>query len=140
MSILEVNLPTMSLVGSVTATSYVLFSHIGLSQYGPIPLLRGTLAPDVQLRPSDKVKAWAAFYEAGKVKWCWNALTAESDTRRNSSQRDLLRHHRLYPPVQPDLQDSSRVCSSWLDDCAIHLIRHHAHQQGAHGYRREHKR
>lgn len=61
------HLPTIGLVGSVTATSYTLFSHVGLVQYGTIPLLRGVLSPAVRIKPSDKVKAWSAFYKNGAV-------------------------------------------------------------------------
>lgn len=60
---------TFALVGAAAGTSYVLFSNIGLSQMGVVPLLRGRLA-DVNLSPSDKVKTWYAYYKSGAVSLC----------------------------------------------------------------------
>lgn len=59
-------LTAVGLLGSVTATSYVLFSNLGVSQYGLIPFIQGKLV-DVKLSGSDKAKTWLASYENGKV-------------------------------------------------------------------------
>lgn len=56
-----------ALVGAMSATSYVLYTQVGLSQAGVIPLMRGTLAGKVNLSSAEKVKIWKEFYNSAKV-------------------------------------------------------------------------
>ncbi len=59
-------LAAIGLFGSATASSYVLFSNLGMSQYGLVPFIRGKVA-EVHLSAADKVKTWVGYYEGGKV-------------------------------------------------------------------------
>ncbi|BEJ15088.1 hypothetical protein CspHIS471_0408550 [Cutaneotrichosporon sp. HIS471] len=60
------SLAAIGLFGSATASSYVLFSNLGMSQYGLIPYIRGKVA-DVQLSAVDKVKTWMGYFNKAKV-------------------------------------------------------------------------
>lgn len=94
---------TYALVGAASATSYVLYTQVGLSQGGVIPLLQGTLAPSVRISSADKVKIWRGFYNAAKVRstdcslhpdagqamWTVEKLTSENGPRGHRSRRPL---------------------------------------------------
>ena len=66
----HIDLPTTTLllVGASAATSYIFYSNVGLTQFGAVALLNGSLAPDVKVNAYDKVKAWNAFYSKAS-KW-----------------------------------------------------------------------
>ena len=65
----HIDLPTTTLllVGASAATSYIFYSNVGLTQFGAVALLNGSLAPDVKVNAYDKVKAWNAFYSKASV-------------------------------------------------------------------------
>lgn len=63
----SLGLATYALVGAASATSYVLYTQVGLSQGGVVPLLKGSLAPSVRISAADKVKIWRGFYNVAKV-------------------------------------------------------------------------
>ncbi|CAK9779982.1 DUF1772-domain-containing protein [Cutaneotrichosporon oleaginosum] len=58
-------LAAIGLFGSATASSYVLFSNLGMSQYGLVPFIRGKVA-DVRLSAADKLRTWVGYYNGGK--------------------------------------------------------------------------
>lgn len=59
-------LVAVGLFGSATASSYVFFSNLGMSQYGLVPYLQGKVA-NVKLSGSDAVKTWQGYYDNGKA-------------------------------------------------------------------------
>jgi hypothetical protein len=57
---------TYALVGASIGSSYVLFSNLGLTQMGTIPLLNGRVA-DVKISPADKVRLWTGYFFTAAV-------------------------------------------------------------------------
>ncbi|KAL1405974.1 hypothetical protein Q8F55_007656 [Vanrija albida] len=57
---------TFALVGASQLHSLVLYTNVGATAFGVLPLLRGRLA-DVTISPRDKVKAWASYYHSAKL-------------------------------------------------------------------------
>lgn len=82
------DLTTAALVGSVSATSYVLYTQVGLGQAGIIPLIRGVLAPRVALSPADKVAAWRAYLDVAKVSRSPPPCTAVANPQHTEASRD----------------------------------------------------